>query len=280
MITRKIGPAIAAGCPCIVKPDAETPLTALAFAELGRRAGLLSGALSFVTSKKHTVEVGKVLTEHPEIQKFLFTGSTAVGKLLASQCTSTLKRLSMELGSNAPVIVFNNADIGKAVTGILESKFRLSGQTCVCTNRAFVQDRIYDKLAKALLEKIQGFKLGPGDDPESTHGPLISNTAVKKVDAHVQDALKRGATCLIGGKRAAGFSGSFYQPTLLTNVPPNSLCAREETFGPLLPLFKFHTEQEVLQLANSSRAGLAGYFFTENVSRVWRIAEELEVGMV
>lgn len=280
MITRKVAAAFAAGCPCIVKPAAETPLTALALAELGRRAGVPDGALSIITTQRNTVAVGKVLTQHPEIRKFSFTGSTAVGKLLAAQCSSTIKRISLELGGNAPFIVFDDADVKKAVEGILASKFRLSGQTCVCANRAFVQAGIYNQFAAAVVEKVDEFRLGPGADPKSTLGPLITKQAAEKVEKHVQDALRRGAETLTGGKPARELGEAFYQPTVLADVSPESLCAKEETFGPLLPLLKFTSEEDVLGMVNASEVGLAGYFFTENVSRAWRAAEALEVGMV
>lgn len=280
MITRKVAPAIAAGCSCVVKPAAETPLTALAFAELARRAGVPAGALNIITTKKHTIAVGKVLTTHPSIRKFSFTGSTVVGKLLAAQCTSTVKRVSLELGGNAPVIVFADADLDKAVEGILASKFRLSGQTCVCANRVFVQAGIYEELAAAVAKRVAAFTLGDGSDPKSTHGPLITPQAAQKVDKHVRNAIELGAKLLVGGKLANDLGDSFYQPTVLMDVPINSLCAQEETFGPLLPLFQFETEEDVLRMANGTAAGLAGYFFTQNLSRAWRVAEAIEVGMV
>ena len=280
MITRKVGAAIAAGCPCVVKPAAETPLTAIALAELARRAGFPEGALSIITTLKNTVDVGKVLTQHPEIRKFCFTGSTAVGKLLASQCTSTVKRVSLELGGNAPLIVFDDADIGKSTEGILASKFRLSGQTCVCANRVYVQAGVYEKVCASLIKRVESFRLGPGTDAKSTHGPLINKQAVSKVTKHVQDALNLGARAVVGGKPASDLGEAFFEPTVLVNVSPDALCAREETFGPLLSLIKFETEEDVIQLANNTPFGLAGYLFTENISRAWRVAEAIEVGMV
>lgn len=280
MITRKVGAAIAAGCPCIVKPAAETPLTALALAELARRAGLASGCLSIVTTLKNTVDVGRSLTQHAAIRKFSFTGSTAVGKLLAAQCTSTVKRVSLELGGNAPFIVFDDANLESAVDAILASKFRLSGQTCVCANRVYVQSGIYDALCAAVAKKVSSFRLGPGTDPASTHGPLINGTAAVKVARHVKDALDLGARAIVGGEAALHLGEAFFQPTVLVDVDPRALCAREETFGPLLPLIKFEDEQNVLEMANDSPFGLAGYFFTGNVSRTWRVAEAMEVGMV
>jgi succinate-semialdehyde dehydrogenase/glutarate-semialdehyde dehydrogenase len=280
MITRKVGAAIAAGCPCIVKPAAETPLTALALAELARRAGLAAGCLSIVTTLKNTVDVGRSLTQHAAIRKFSFTGSTAVGKLLAAQCTSTVKRVSLELGGNAPFIVFDDANLESAVDAILASKFRLSGQTCVCANRVYVQSGIYDSLSAAVAKKVSSFRLGPGIDPTSTHGPLINKAAVVKVARHVEDAVNLGARTIVGGKAALHLGEAFFHPTVLVNVDPRALCTREETFGPLLPLIKFEDEQHVMEMANDSPFGLAGYFFTENVSRAWRVAEAMEVGMV
>lgn len=279
MITRKVGAAIAAGCPCVVKPAAETPLTALALAELARRAGLAPGCLSIVTTLKNTVDVGRSLTQHAAIRKFSFTGSTAVGKLLAAQCTSTVKRVSLELGGNAPFIVFDDANLESAVEAILASKFRLSGQTCVCANRVYVQSGIYDSLSASIARKVSSFCLGPGADPTSTHGPLINKTAVTKVARHVEDAVKLGARIIVGGEAALDMGESFFKPTVLVDVDPGALCAREETFGPLLPLIKFEDEKNVLEMANDSPFGLAGYLFTENISRAWRVAEAMEIGM-
>lgn len=280
MITRKVGAAVAAGCPCIVKPAAETPLTALALAELARRAGLPAGCLSIVTTLKNMVDVGRSLTQHAAIRKFSFTGSTAVGKLLAAQCTSTMKRVSLELGGNAPFIVFDDADLDSAVDALLASKFRLSGQTCVCANRVYVQSGIYDALSAALAKKVSAFRLGPGTDPGSTHGPLINKTATTKVARHVKDAIRLGAKVIVGGEAAPHLGEAFFQPTVLVNVDPRALCTREETFGPLLPLIHFEEEHNVVEMANDTPFGLAGYFFTENISRAWRVAEAMEVGMV
>jgi succinate-semialdehyde dehydrogenase / glutarate-semialdehyde dehydrogenase len=280
MVTRKVAAAIAAGCPCVVKPAAETPLTALALANLAHRAGLPAGSLNIITTLSKTIEVGKVLTQHPAIQKFSFTGSTPVGKLLAAQCTSTMKKMSLELGGNAPFIVFDDADIEKAVDGIMASKFRLSGQTCVCANRLYVQSGIHDRLVEAVVARVNAFRLGPGSEKETTLGPLISYKAVKKVESHVQDAVQRGGKILTGGKPATDLGESFFPATVISNVDTDSLCAREETFGPLLPILKFESEEDAIKLANNTDVGLAGYFFTENVSRAWRIAEALEVGMV
>lgn len=280
MITRKVAAALAAGCPCVVKPAPETPLTALILAKLAHVAGFPAGAFSVVTTKANTIEVGKILTQHPDLRKFSFTGSTAVGKLLAAQCTSTVKRVSLELGGNAPFVVFDDADCEKATEAILASKFRLSGQTCVCANRIYVQSGIYDKLAGFLAARVGEFRLGPGADSESTMGPLITSAAVSKVESHVQDAVERGARILTGGKRAQALGDCFFEPTVLADIPTESLCAKEETFGPLLPLFKFENEEDAVRMANASEAGLAGYFFTNDVSRAWRVAEAIEVGMV
>lgn len=280
MITRKVAAALAAGCPCIIKPATETPLTALALAELARLAGVPDGALNIVTTSKHTVDIGKILTQHADIRKFSFTGSTAVGKILARQCTSSMKRMSLELGGNAPFIVFESADIEKAVDGIVASKFRLSGQTCVCANRIYVQSKVYRELCNSLVRRVQQFRLGPGTDPELTHGPLINEKAVKKVQDHVNDAVEKGAKTLIGGKAASQLGPAFFEPTVLADVPPHALCTSEETFGPLCPVIKFETESDVVGFANGTSSGLAGYLFTENVSQAWRVAEALELGMV
>lgn len=280
MITRKVAAALAAGCPCVIKPAPETPLTALALASLAHAAGFPRGSLNIITTYKNTVEVGKVLTEHPAIRKFSFTGSTAVGKILAAQCTLTLKKMSLELGGNAPFIVFNDANLENAAEGLLASKFRLSGQTCVCANRVYIQSGVHDQLAEILVHKVNKLRLGPGTNPESTLGPLITENAAGKVATHVDDAVSRGGRVLTGGKAATELGKTFFPPTVVVDVHPDSLCASEETFGPLLPIFKFETEEEVTKLANSTKAGLAGYFFTENVSRAWRVAEALEIGMV
>ncbi|UPL00410.1 hypothetical protein LCI18_011344 [Fusarium solani-melongenae] len=280
MVTRKVAAALAAGCPCVIKPAPETPLSAIALTHLAHQAGFPAGSLSIVTTRRHTVEVGKVLTQHPDIRKFSFTGSTEVGKVLAAQCTGTMKRASLELGGNAAVIVFDDADCEKATEGIMASKFRLSGQTCVCANRVYVHSRIYDKLAATLVTRVKQLRLGAGHDPETTLGPLITEAAVEKVDMHVRNAVARGARVLTGGSRATKLGATFFEPTVLVDVAADSICATEETFGPLLPLFKFEDEQEVIKLANAPSVGLAGYFFTQDIARAWRVAEALEVGMV
>lgn len=280
MVTRKAAAAIAAGCPCIIKPAAETPLTALALAALSQRAGLPPGAINVVTTFKHVVEVGKVLTQHLDIRKFSFTGSTTVGKMLAAQCMSTVKRVSLELGGNAPFIIFEDADIEQAVEGLMKSKFRLSGQTCVCANRVYVQKGILPRVAEAVAAQVKRLRVGDGSRPQTTIGPLISPRAVTKVSSHITDALDLGAKVLCGGDPASELGEAFFQPTVLIDVAPDSLCAREETFGPLLPIIAFDSESEVVNLANQSSVGLAGYFYTKDSARAWRVAEALEVGMV
>lgn len=280
MITRKVAAALAAGCPCVVKPAPETPLTALALASLAAQAGFPPGSLNIVTTQAHTIDIGRVLTQHPIIRKFSFTGSTAIGKLLASQCTTTMKRVSLELGGNAPFVVFNDADLEAAAEAIMASKFRLSGQTCVCTNRVYAQTGIYQELASILAAKVQSLILGPGGDAMTTIGPLITKTAVARVEGHVKDAVSKGAQVLVGGKRASSLGDAFFEPTLLVDVPADALCAQEETFGPVLPLFKFERDQDAINWANDTNFGLAGYLFTENVHKAWTVAEKMEVGMV
>ncbi|KAH7048324.1 Aldehyde/histidinol dehydrogenase [Macrophomina phaseolina] len=280
MITRKIGPALAAGCTVVAKSPGETPLTAAALAELAHRAGIPKGVVNFVTADKNTPEVGHLLTTSPTIKKVSFTGSTNVGKLLMKQSSSTIKKLSFELGGNAPFIVFDDADLDTAVAGAVASKFRSSGQTCVCANRIYVQRGIYDSFAKAFAEKVKGFKVGGGYDEGVTHGPLIHDRAVSKVDQHVQDAVKQGATVLIGGHKLPDLGSNFYQPTVLRDMTSDMQLAHEETFGPVAGLFPFDTEADVVRLANDTEVGLAGYFFSRDIQRVYRVAEALEVGMV
>lgn len=280
MVTRKVAAAIAAGCPCIIKPAAETPLTALALAALSEKAGLPPGAINVVPTLQYTAAVGKVLTTHPDIRKFSFTGSTAVGKMLASNCMSTVKRVSLELGGNAPFIIFDDAHVESAVEGLMASKFRLSGQTCVCANRVYVHNGVADRVVDAIVQKVKQFQIGPGDRPKTTLGPLIAPKAVTKVEGHIADAVQKGAKVLCGGEAARDMGEAFFQPTVLDHVPAHALCAHEETFGPLLPITRFDSEAEVVQLANAATVGLAGYFFTENLARAWRVAEALEVGMV
>lgn len=280
MITRKIGPALAAGCTVVAKSPGETPFTAAALAELGHRAGIPKGVINFVTALKNTPEVGETITSSKTVKKVSFTGSTGVGKLLMKQSSETLKKLSFELGGNSPFIVFDDADLDTAVTGAIASKFRSSGQTCVCANRIYVQSGIYDAFAEKFVEKVNLFKVGGGYDEGVTHGPLIHDRAVSKVDAHVRDAEKQGGKILIGGQKLPDLGENFYQPTVIRDMTASMQLANEETFGPVAGLFKFDTEAEVIELANAADVGLAGYFFSRDVQRCYRIAEALEVGMV
>ncbi|KAF8592725.1 succinate-semialdehyde dehydrogenase [Ramaria rubella] len=279
MITRKVGPALAAGCTVVLKPAPETPYSALALVELARRAGLPDGVLNVVTTLEHVREVGSELCENKIVKKVTFTGSTAVAKLLYKQAAGTMKKCSFEAGGNAPFIVFGDANIEDAVAGAIICKFRLSGQTCVCANRIYVHSSIYAEFAARLTEQVAAFKVGDGMKTGTTHGPLIHSRAVEKVENHVNDAVQRGANVLIGGSRP-DLPGSYYSPTVLSDVPANARIASEETFGPLAALIKFDTEEEVLKLANDSDVGLAGYFYSRDVGRVFRVAEALEVGMV
>ncbi|KAL1965896.1 hypothetical protein VTN77DRAFT_5029 [Rasamsonia byssochlamydoides] len=281
MITRKIGPALAAGCTVVAKSPGETPFTANAIAELARRAGIPPGVVNIVTALKNTAEVGEVLTTHPTIRKVSFTGSTNVGKLLMKQASSTIKKVSWELGGNAPFIVFDDVDdLDAAVAGAIASKFRSSGQTCVCANRIYVQKGIYDEFAKRFAEKVKNFKLGAGFGEGVTHGPVIHQRAVEKVDEHVRDAVSKGAKVVVGGKKASEIGANFYHLTVLTNMTKDMKLASEETFGPVAGLFPFETEKEVIELANQAEVGLAAYFYSSDVKRVFRVAEALEVGMV
>ncbi|KAI0422866.1 Aldehyde/histidinol dehydrogenase [Xylaria grammica] len=280
MITRKIGPALAAGCTTVSKAPGETPFTSLALAELAHRAGIPKGVVNIITALDNTPEIGKILTTHPTIRKVSFTGSTGVGKLLMEQASSSLKILSMELGGNAPFIVFDDADVDAAVAGAIASKFRSSGQTCVCANRIYVQKGIYNEFAEKFAEKVKGFKVGHGFDEGVTHGPLIHDRAVSKADAHVRDAEKKGGKVVVGGQKIPNLGSSFYQPTVITGMTKDMAIASEETFGPVAGLFPFETEQEVVDLANAAEVGLAGYFFSRDLERITRVAETLEVGMI
>jgi succinate-semialdehyde dehydrogenase/glutarate-semialdehyde dehydrogenase len=280
MITRKIGPALAAGCTVVVKAPAETPLTALALAELAHRAGIPKGVVNIVTTSDNTVAIGEQLTTNPTIKKVSFTGSTNVGKLLMKQSSSTLKKLSLELGGNSPFIVFDDADIDAAVAGAIASKFRSSGQTCVCANRIYVQEGIYEEFTAKFVEKVKAFKIGNGFAEGVTHGPLIHDRAIGKVDHHVQDAIKKGAKLLVGGQKLPDVGSNFYDMTVLRDMNADMAIASEETFGPVAGLFKFKTEAEVVKLANASEVGLAGYFYARDLERVHRVAEALEVGMI
>lgn len=277
MLARKAGPALAAGCAMVVKPAPETPLSALAFAELARRAGVPAGLLSVVTGD--AVTIGGELTSNPVVRKLSFTGSTGVGKLLMRQSAETVKKLSLELGGNAPFIVFDDADLDAAVEGAMVSKYRNTGQTCVCANRLYVQRSVYDSFSDKLVKKVQELRVGHGTEPGVTQGPLINDNAVKKVESHIADALAKGAQVLTGGKRH-GLGGSFFEPTVLANVTSGMRVTSEETFGPLAPLIPFDTEEEVIAAANSSESGLASYLYSRDLGRVFRVAEALECGMV
>jgi succinate-semialdehyde dehydrogenase / glutarate-semialdehyde dehydrogenase len=277
MITRKAGPALAAGCPMIVKPAQATPFSALALAVLAERAGVPPGVFSVLTGNSRAI--GGEMTSNPDVRKVTFTGSTEVGRTLMRQSAETIKKLSLELGGNAPFIVFNDADLDAAVAGAIASKYRNTGQTCVCVNRMYVQSRVYDRFAEKLVKAVEGLKVGNGFDPEVTQGPLIDYAAVEKVEEHIQDAVSRGARVLTGGQRHT-LGGTYFQPTVLANVPANATVAREETFGPLAPLFRFETDEEALRLANDTEFGLASYFYSRDIGRVWRVAEGLESGMV
>ena len=277
MITRKVAPALAAGCTVIVKPAEQTPFTALALAELAHRAGFPRGVFNVLTGDP--VAIGGALTASEVVRKLSFTGSTEVGRLLMAQCAPTVKKLSLELGGNAPFIVFDDADLDAAVAGALVSKYRNAGQTCVCANRFLVQDGIYDAFAACLAEAVKGFSVGNGLDAGVTIGPLIDAAAVDKVEAHVADALAQGARVLVGGRRHAR-GGTFYEPTVLADVTPAMRVAREETFGPVAPLFRFKTEAEAIHMANDTEFGLAAYFYARDVGRIFRVGEALEYGMV
>ncbi|MDR3433168.1 MAG: NAD-dependent succinate-semialdehyde dehydrogenase [Rouxiella aceris] len=277
MITRKAAPALAAGCVMIVKPAEQTPLTAFALGELAMRAGIPAGVLQIVTGDAKVI--GNVLTKSEVVRKLSFTGSTQIGRLLMAQCAPTLKRISLELGGNAPFIVFDDADIEAAVDGAVQSKFRNAGQTCVCTNRFLVQSGIYDQFAQRLAERVRSLTVGNGVDAGVLIGPLIDEEAVAKVESHIQDAKDKGAEVVTGGNRHR-CGGLFVEPTVIVNVTRDMLIAREETFGPVAPLFRFDTEEEAVAMANDTEFGLAAYFFTENSKRMWRVAEALEYGMV
>jgi succinate-semialdehyde dehydrogenase/glutarate-semialdehyde dehydrogenase len=277
MITRKAGPALAAGCPMVVKPAELTPFSALALAVLAERAGVPPGVFSVITGASR--EIGGEMTSNPIVRKLSFTGSTAVGRLLMEQCAPTIKKLSLELGGNAPFIVFDDADLDAAVEGAIASKYRNAGQTCVCANRIYVQDRVYDSFASKLVEAVRKLKVGNGADDGVTQGPLIEEKAVVKVEEHIADALGKGARLLLGGKRHE-LGHSFFQPTVLADVGADMLVAREETFGPLAPLFRFKTDEEAVALANDTEFGLAAYFYSRDIGRIWRVAEGLESGMV
>jgi succinate-semialdehyde dehydrogenase/glutarate-semialdehyde dehydrogenase len=277
MITRKAGPALAAGCTMVVKPAEQTPFSALALCELAERAGVPKGVYSCVTGDAKTI--GGELTSNPIVRKLSFTGSTEVGKILMAQCAGTVKKLSLELGGNAPFIVFDDADIDAAVKGAIASKYRNAGQTCVCANRILVQDKVHDAFAEKLAGAVKALKVGAGAEEGTVIGPLIDPAGLAKVEDHVADAVSKGARVVLGGKRHQR-GGTFYEPTVLANVTTQMKIAREETFGPVAPLFRFGREEEAVAMANDTEYGLAAYFYGEDVKRIWRVAEALEFGIV
>ena len=277
MITRKVAPALAAGCTVVSKPAGQTPLSALALAVLAERAGMPAGVFNVIAGD--TLEIGKELTSNPEVRKLSFTGSTEVGRFLMEQCAPTLKKLSLELGGNAPFIVFDDADLDAAVTGAMASKFRNSGQTCICANRFLVQDGVYDHFAEKLKDAVSGLKVGNGLDADSTQGPLVNETAVAKVEELINDALVRGGWLKCGGKRHA-LGGTFFQPTVLVDVTSDMRVSKEEIFGPVAPLIRFQYDSDAISLANDTEYGLAAYFYARDLRRVWRVAEALECGMI
>ncbi|PPE68903.1 NAD-dependent succinate-semialdehyde dehydrogenase [Caldimonas thermodepolymerans] len=278
MITRKVAPALAAGCPVVIKPAEQTPLSALATAELAVRAGIPPGVLNVVTADAEgSVEVGKVMCASDTVRHLSFTGSTEVGRILMQQCAPTIKKLSLELGGNAPFIVFDDADLDSAVEGAMQSKYRNAGQTCVCANRIYAQDGIYEAFVAKLAEKAKALRVGNGFEDGVQQGPLIDDNAIAKVERHVADAVGKGARVLTGGKR---LQGRFFEPTVLADVTPDMLCSREETFGPVAPVIRFRTEEEVIALANDTEFGLASYFYSRDIGRIFRVGEALEYGMV
>ena len=281
MITRKVAPALAAGCPVIIKPAELTPLTALAAAELAIRAGIPAGVLNMITADSdNSIAVGKVLCASDVVRHISFTGSTEVGRILMAQSAPTVKKMSLELGGNAPFIVFDDADIDSAVEGAFASKYRNAGQTCVCSNRIYVQEGVYDEFVNKFALKVQTAKVGNGFEDGVNQGPLIEEAALVKVQRHVDDAVAKGARVLVGGKRLSIGSGQFFEPTVVADATADMLCAREETFGPFAPVFKFKTEQEAIDAANNTEFGLASYFYSRDVGRIFRVSEALEYGMV
>jgi succinate-semialdehyde dehydrogenase/glutarate-semialdehyde dehydrogenase len=277
MITRKVGPALAAGCTVVVKPATQTPYSAFALAELAERAGVPKGVLNVLTGSAK--DIGGELTSNPTVRKITFTGSTEVGRVLMQQSAATIKKISLELGGNAPFLVFDDADLDAAVEGVMISKYRNAGQTCVCANRILVQDKVYDAFAEKLAAKVKALKVGPGTETGVSIGPLIDQNAVAKVEEHIGDAVAQGAKVIVGGKRHA-LGGLFFEPTVLTNVKTSMKVTREETFGPVAPLFRFNTEEEGVAMANDSEFGLAAYFYARDISRIWRVGEAIESGMV
>lgn len=278
MITRKAGPALAAGCTFVCKPAIQTPYSALALAELAARAGIPAGVFNIVTGSD-AVSIGGEMTSNPIVRKVTFTGSTAVGKKLMAQCAGTLKKLSLELGGNAPFIVFEDADLDAAVVGAIASKYRNTGQTCVCANRIFVQNSVYEAFTQKLVEAVTKLQVGDGLQGPTDQGPLIDEKALAKVEQHIADAVANGAQVVYGGHRHA-LGGTFFQPTVVTDVTSDMLMAREETFGPVAPLFRFETEADAIRMANDTEFGLAAYFYTKDLARSWRVAEALEYGIV
>jgi succinate-semialdehyde dehydrogenase/glutarate-semialdehyde dehydrogenase len=277
MITRKVSPALAAGCTVVLKPANETPLSALALAALAEKAGVPKGVLNIITGD--APPIGKVLCEHPAVRFVGFTGSTEVGKILYKQASVGVKKLGLELGGNAPFIVFDDADIDAAVDGAMVSKYRNMGQTCVCANRIYAQEKIYDEFVRKLSQKAAAMKIGDGAEQGVVQGPLINKEAVEKVERHITDAVKGGAKVVTGGKRHA-LGGTFFEPTVLAEVRPDALISQEETFGPLAPVIRFKDEADVISMCNKSAFGLASYFYARDLGRVWRVAEALESGMV
>jgi succinate-semialdehyde dehydrogenase/glutarate-semialdehyde dehydrogenase len=277
MITRKAAPAMAAGCPMIVRPADLTPFSALAMAELAHRAGVPAGVFQVITGKSRVI--GAEFTSNPTVRKLTFTGSTEVGRVLLQQCAPTIKKASMELGGNAPFIVFDDADLDAAVEGAIVSKYRNAGQTCVCANRLYIQDGVYDQFAEKLAIAVGKLNVGNGIQDGVTQGPMIDNKAVEKVEEHIADAVAKGAKIALGGKRHA-LGHSFFEPTILTGVTQDMAVAKEETFGPMAPLFRFKTEEEIIQYANDTEFGLASYFFSRDIGRIFRVSEALEYGMV
>ncbi|MBO6947470.1 MAG: NADP-dependent succinate-semialdehyde dehydrogenase [Rhodospirillales bacterium] len=277
MITRKAGPALAAGCPIVIKPATETPFSAFAMAELADRAGVPKGIINVITGKSS--EIGGEMTSNPIVRKLTFTGSTEVGKILLEQCAGTVKKVSMELGGNAPFIVFDDADLDAAVQGAMASKYRNTGQTCVCANRIYVQEGVYDEFLARFSQAISAMKVGDGLKGETQQGPLINMAAVEKVEEHLKDAVDNGARVVIGGKRH-DLGGTFYEPTLVADVTQKMKVAKEETFGPLAPVFKFKEDAEVVEWANDTEFGLAAYFYSRDIGRIWKTAEKLEYGIV
>ena len=277
MITRKAGPALAAGCPIVIKPATETPFSALAMAELAERAGVPKGIVNVITGTAR--EIGGEMTGNPIVRKLTFTGSTEVGKILMKQCAGTVKKVSMELGGNAPFIVFDDADLDAAVAGAMASKYRNTGQTCVCANRIYVQAGVYDDFVARLSKAVLAMKVGDGLQGETQQGPLINMAAVEKVEEHLADATSKGAKIAVGGKRHS-LGGTFFEPTIVTEVTQDMKVAKEETFGPLAPIFRFNTDEEAIQWANDTEFGLAAYFYSRDIGRVWKTAEALEYGIV